>query len=218
MTSATSEGGSTARPRFAGTELQLWLTTVARVSLGLVMVSAGVLKISNPDQAVRAVQAYELLPRGVDQVVGYGLPMIEVALGLLLILGLGTRIAAVLAGLFMLVFIVGVGSAWARGLNIDCGCFGGGGAVGSSDKAWRYLSEILRDLLFLGLASWAAVLPASRFALDRRGIAGQDDYGLVDELEDDELEDDELEDDELEHELNDTNDDQTDHSTEEHLA
>jgi len=178
-----------------------------------VMVSAGVLKISNPDQAVRAVQAYELLPHGIDQVVGYGLPLIEVALGLLLILGLGTRIAAVLAGVFMLVFIVGVSSAWARGLSIDCGCFGGGGAVGSSGKAWRYLSEILRDLLFLGLASWSAVLPASRLALDRRGIAGQDDYGLVDELEEDQLEDDEFE-----HELDETNDDETDHSTEEHLA
>jgi len=213
MTSSATEAGPQPTPRFAGTQLQLWLTTVARVSLGLVMVSAGVLKISNPDQAVRAVQAYELLPRGVDQVVGYGLPMIEVALGLLLILGLGTRIAAVLAGVFMLVFIVGVSSAWARGLNIDCGCFGGGGAVGSSGKAWRYLSEILRDLLFLGLASWSAVLPASRLALDRRGIAGQDDYGLVDELEEDQLEDDEFE-----HELDETNDDETDHSTEEHLA
>ena len=213
MTASTTEAGSTPRPRFAGTQLQLWLTTLARVSLGLVMVSAGVLKISNPDQAVRAVQAYELLPHGIDQVVGYGLPLIEVALGLLLILGLGTRIAAVLAGVFMLVFIVGVSSAWARGLNIDCGCFGGGGAVGSSGKAWRYLSEILRDLLFLGLASWSAVLPASRLALDRRGIAGQDDYGLVDELEEDQLEDDELE-----HELDETNDDETDHSTEEHLA
>ena len=175
--------------RFVGSPTQLWLTTVARLALGLVMVSAGVLKISNPDQAVRAVQAYELLPRGLDQLVGYGLPLIEVALGLLLILGLGTRIVAMLSGLFMLVFIVGVGSAWARGLSIDCGCFGGGGAVGSAGKTWRYLSEIFRDLLFLGLASWAAVLPASRLALDRRGIAGQDDYGLLDELEDDDIDD-----------------------------
>ena len=182
MTASTTEAGSTPRPRFAGTQLQLWLTTLARVSLGLVMVSAGVLKISNPDQAVRAVQAYELLPHGIDQVVGYGLPMIEVALGLLLILGLGTRIAAVLAGVFMLVFIVGVSSAWARGLSIDCGCFGGGGQTANPS----YLPEILRDLLFLGLATWLVAFPASRWALDRTGLFGTGDHGVIDELLDDE--------------------------------
>ncbi len=188
MTPATERQRSA---RFDGSNRQLWLTTVARVALGLVMVYAGVSKISDPDQAVRAVQAYELLPRGLDQFVGYGLPLLEVALGVLLILGLGTRIVAILAGLFMLVFIAGVGSAWARGLSIDCGCFGGGGAVGSAGKTWRYLSEILRDLLFLGLASWTAVWPASRLALDRRGIAGADDYGLLDELLEDEAAEDE---------------------------
>ena len=151
---------------FAGRPAQLWLTTVARVALGAVMVTAGALKISDPDQAVRAVQAYQILPQGMTHVVGYGLPMLEIVLGLLLILGLGTRVVAVLAGLFMIMFIAAVSSAWARGLSIDCGCFGGGGAVGSAGKAWRYLSEILRDLLFLGLASWIAVFPSSRLALD----------------------------------------------------
>jgi uncharacterized membrane protein YphA (DoxX/SURF4 family) len=151
---------------FAGRPAQLWLTTVARVALGAVMVTAGALKIADPDQAVRAVQAYQILPQGMTHVVGYGLPMLEIVLGLLLILGLGTRVVAVLAGLFMIMFIAAVSTAWARGLSIDCGCFGGGGAVGSAGKAWRYLSEILRDLLFLGLASWIVVFPSSRLALD----------------------------------------------------
>ena len=151
---------------FAGRPAQFWLTTVARVALGAVMVTAGALKISDPGQAVRAVQAYQILPQGMTHVVGYGLPLIEIVLGLLLILGLGTRGVGVLAGLFMIVFIAAVSSAWARGLSIDCGCFGGGGAAGSAGKAWRYLSEILRDLLFLGFASWIAVFPSSRFALD----------------------------------------------------
>ena len=46
----------------------------------------------------------------------------------------------------------------------------------------QYLPEILRDLLFLGLASWLAVFPASRFALDRSGLFGTGDHGLVDDL------------------------------------
>lgn len=151
---------------FSGRPTQAWATTAARLGLGAVMVTAGGLKISDPDQAVRAVQAYQILPQGMTHLVGYGLPTLEIVLGVLLILGLGTRVAAILAGLFMVVFITAVASAWARGLSIDCGCFGGGGAVGSAGKTWRYLSEILRDLLFLGLASWIAVFRTSRLAID----------------------------------------------------
>lgn len=152
---------------FAGRSAQLWLTTSARVALGAVMVVAGGFKVTDPDQAVRAVQAYQILPQGMTHAVGYGQPILEIALGALLILGLGTRVAAILAGLFMIVFIAAVSSAWVRGLSIDCGCFGGGGAVGSAGRTWRYVSEILRDLLFLGLASWIAVFKSSRLAVDQ---------------------------------------------------
>jgi uncharacterized membrane protein YphA (DoxX/SURF4 family) len=171
---------------FAGRPAQLWLSTLARVALGLVMVIAGGLKISDPDQAVRAVQAYQILPQSMTHAVGYGLPLLEITLGLLLLLGLGTRIAALLAGLFMIVFIAAVSSAWARGLSIDCGCFGGGGAIDPAGKTWRYLSEILRDLLFLGLASWIAVFKASRFALDPAPLpsVGTDDPDDSDDSDD----------------------------------
>jgi uncharacterized membrane protein YphA (DoxX/SURF4 family) len=82
----------------------------------------------------------------------------------MILAGFALRFAAVLAGLLMIVFIGGIASAWARGLSIDCGCFGGGGAVGKGEA--EYLPEILRDTLFLGLAAWIAVSPKSRFAVD----------------------------------------------------
>ena len=58
---------------------------------------------------------------------------------LLLVLGLLTRPAAVVGGLLMLAFLVGIISAWARGLTIDCGCFGGGGTIAAAQT--HYLSE-----------------------------------------------------------------------------
>ncbi len=179
MTDATGPG-----PTFAGSARQLWLSTLARVVLGGVLLYAGGIKVLEPDAAVRAVQAYRLLPPSVDDIVGYGLPLLEVAVGILLVLGLGTRVAAWLTGLLMVVFIAGIASAWARGLSIDCGCFGGGGDVSPDGRTARYVSEILRDLLFLGLACWLAVFPASRFALDRAGTAGTGDTGLLDEITD----------------------------------
>ncbi len=148
---------------------QPWVSTVARLVLAGVFFAAGGAKISDPNQSVAAVNAYDLFPSGVAEIIGYGLPFLEIALGLLLLIGLATRLAAAATAVLMVAFIAGVASAWARGLSIDCGCFGGGGAIDPDET--QYVSEILRDLGFLALAAWLVVFPTSRFAVDRAPIA-----------------------------------------------
>src|SRR3954453_16872779 len=165
----------------------LWVSLAARLVLGGVMLVAGALKVTDPETAAQAVRAYELLPESLAAPVGWGLPFLEIAIGLLLIVGFGVRASAAAAGVFMVVFIAAVSSAWARGLSIDCGCFGGCGETANPS----YLPEIFRDLLFLGLASWLVACPASRWALDRTGLCGPGDHGVIDELLDDDDEDDE---------------------------
>ena len=97
--------------------------------------SPGVVKVGHPLTAERAVQAYELFPlRASPSAIGLGLPFLEIALGLLLVLGLFTRPAAIVATVLMVVFIIGISQAWARGLTIDCGCFGGGGQIGAERR------------------------------------------------------------------------------------
>ena len=123
------------------------------------------MKLSDPAAAIRAVSAYELLPSGLIDLVGYGLPAAELGLALLLLIGLAIRFAAIVSAVLLIVFIAGIASAWARGLSIDCGCFGGGGEVATG--ATRYLEEILRDLGLLTAAVWLAIFPNSPFALDR---------------------------------------------------
>jgi len=141
-----------------------WVSLGARLVLGGVMLVAGALKVTDPETAAQAVRAYELLPSSLVAPVGWGLPFLEIAIGLLLIVGFGVRAAAVAAGVFMVVFIAAVSSAWARGLAIDCGCFGGGGQVAPGQT--KYLQEILRDVGLLLLAAWLWVNPASKFALE----------------------------------------------------
>jgi uncharacterized membrane protein YphA (DoxX/SURF4 family) len=80
-----------------------------------------------------------------------------------LIVGFGVRASAAAAGVFLIVFIAAVSSAWARGLSIDCGCFGGGGQVAPGQT--KYLQEILRDVGLLLLAGWLWLSPASKFAV-----------------------------------------------------
>lgn len=189
MTSTATTGAATP-DRIKGKPWQLWASTLARLVLAGILLVAGGLKVGSPDQAAAAVQAYRIFPAALGEIIGYGLPVFEIAIGLLLLLGLGTRIAAVITAVLMVLFIIGVASAWARGLRIDCGCFGGGGDLAEGVDT-KYVEEIARDLLFLGLAVWLIIFPASRFALDKPGVAGTGDTGMLDELDGDDEWDDE---------------------------
>ena len=104
---------------------QPWLTFIFRLTLGAVLLIAGYLKAINPQKSAMAVRAYEVLPISIANFFGYILPWFEIGVGALLILGVAVRISAVLGGLTMLIFILAISQAWARGLSIDCGCFGG---------------------------------------------------------------------------------------------
>ena len=141
-----------------------WVGTAARLGLAVVWAWAGLAKIDDPEAAAQAVRAYRILPEALVKPFGYGLPFLEVALALLLLVGLGTRIAALVSGVLLLVYIGSIASVWARGISIDCGCFGGGGAVSASHTA--YLQEILRDLGFLLVVGWLVRRPRSRCSLD----------------------------------------------------
>ena len=140
-----------------------WLATVARLGLGAVFVVAGILKLPDPAAAVRAVRAYRLLPEALVGPVAFGLPMVEIVVGLALLAGIFVRTAALASAVLLIVYIAAIASAWARGLQIDCGCFSKGGAVAAGDTA--YPAEIARDVGLLIVALALAWRPRSRFAL-----------------------------------------------------
>ena len=85
---------------------------------------AGFLKLPDPAENVRAVRAYRILPESIVPIVGHLLPILEIVVGACLVLGLLTRMVALLSALMLAAFIIGIASAWARGLQIECGCFG----------------------------------------------------------------------------------------------
>lgn len=154
---------------------------VVRWGLAAVWLVSGAIKVSDLNQTFLAVQAYDLLPAGLVSGIAAAVPFLELALGVLLLVGLGTRLTAVVSVLVLLGFIGAVGQAWARGLSIDCGCFGGGGAVAPGET--QYPQEIARDLGFLVLAAWLAVRPASLLSLDRRLTGHATPAGGVDETD-----------------------------------
>jgi len=146
--------------------LQPWATLAARILLGVVLLLAGYLKAKSPAQAQMAVRAYKLLPISIANIFGLSLPWLEIGAGILLIVGIAVRYAALFGGLLMLLFVGAISQAWARGLSIDCGCFGGGGQVAAGHT--KYLQEILRDLGLTLSAVFLYLNPHGKFGLDKK--------------------------------------------------
>ncbi len=144
---------------------QPWITLISRLILGGVLLAAGGLKIGNLQKSAMAVRAYEMLPVALANFLGYVLPWIEIGIGLLLIVGAAVRISGLLGALTMFAFIIAISQAWARGLSIDCGCFGGGGTIDPEDT--KYLSEIIRDIGLLALGIYLYYFPKGKFGLDK---------------------------------------------------
>ena len=141
-----------------------WLGLLARLVTGGVWIVAGALKITDPAASIAAVRAYELLPGSLVEPVGVALPAVELVVGLALVVGAFTRGAALVSALLFVAFIIGIASVWARGIEIDCGCFGGGGA--KEDAVSSYPWEIARDVALLAASCYLVVVRRSRLALD----------------------------------------------------
>ena len=148
---------------------------IARLILGGTLIAAGYLKFDELDKSKMAVRAYELLPVSLANFLGTTLPFFELGVGLLLVLGAATRITAGLSAILMIAFMIGISQAWARGLSIDCGCFGGGGQVAPGTA--NYLPELVRDAGLALMAIYLFRYPQSKFGLDRHTSDGENNNG-----------------------------------------
>ncbi len=153
------------------------ITLVARLILGAVLLAAGGLKAFVPSESANAVAAYKILPTQIAHIVGYALPWLEIAIGVLLIVGISMRMAAVVAGGIMVIFIAAIISIWTRGILIDCGCFGGGGVIDTSKAAAvhrSYAIEIARDFGLALLAGYLYFFPYGLFSIEKPAIENEE--------------------------------------------
>lgn len=163
-----------------------WVGLAARLLVGGVWIAAGVIKLPHPEASVSAVRAYQLLPLGTTNLIGHLLPIVEVLVGVILILGVLVRFGGVVSALLQLGFIVGISSVWARGIPINCGCFGDGGATSWAHAKATYPWEIARDVGLFLVSVYLVFGPRSALALDNvlfppRG--DDQDQAMLDELD-----------------------------------
>ena len=149
-----------------------WIGLAIRLIAAAIWLAAGIAKIADLTAFKQEVAAYDVAPTGLVEPTAYALPLVEVALGIYLVVGLLVRPAAALSTALMLLFIGVQAQAWARGLSIECGCFGG------LSKETVGAGTIVRDIL-LTIPSLVLLLkPARHLSLDRRLLGRTDEFAL----------------------------------------
>jgi len=115
-----------------------------RLVLGGVFIYASVYKIAEPAEFARSIYNYRMMPEATINLMAIVMPWLELISGILIIIGPFVRGSALLIGLMLLVFVIAISSAIARGLDISCGCFkvGEGGRIVG-------LETLIEDILML---------------------------------------------------------------------
>jgi len=118
---------------------------VLRAVLGIIFVYAAWTKLSTPwELFAMSIDSYQLLPLTMVEFVARTLPWFELAVGLCVLAGIFLRTAAVATSLLLAVFFGLMVRAYAKGMEINCGCFGPGEVI-----SWKTL---LRDGSLLAAA------------------------------------------------------------------
>ena len=152
-----------------------WIGLAIRLLAAAVWLVAGGSKIADLEHFRAQVHAYKLLPAALEAPFAYALPFVEVGVGVYLAFGLLVRGASAFSTALMIVFVVAMAQAWARGLSLDCGCF----ANVAREKVGLW--TILRDAA-LGIPGLVMLIrPARLLSLDRRLLAKPDPWRRPDE-------------------------------------
>lgn len=101
-----------------------WAGLCLRVVAAGVWVVAGAAKVGQIHDFQVLVQRYAILPPVLAAPFAAVLPFLEIGIGLYLLVGLFVRGTALVGTLLFAAFLLAQVSALARGISLDCGCFG----------------------------------------------------------------------------------------------
>lgn len=147
-----------------------YAATASRLILGALFVFAAYVKLSMPQEFIESVRAFKIfdgkpLPDHLATLATFALPWTEMACGILLILGLWTRSAALILASLLAVFIVALVLVLRLPGEIECGCFGKfeipcGKIVGPC--------HVVRNCVLLGLTGLVLVVGPGRLSFDAK--------------------------------------------------
>ena len=139
------------------------ISAIARFYMAYVWIHAGIAKLGKHMEMTQAITAYKIFTQEWSSYLAQLIGPLEIAGGVLLLLGLFLRASSKVAAVVLVLFMIGIGQAWARGLAIDCGCFN---VTGLNDaQTMDYIKTLLRDAGYLILTIWTIRRPFKKFAV-----------------------------------------------------
>jgi hypothetical protein len=137
-------------------------TQLLQIGLGAVLAYAGAVKALDPAAFATSLGHYQLFPGWLLAPLATGLPWLELVVGAALVANRFVAGAARWSCGLSAGFAVALGTAWARGLNLDCGCFGGGAESGSHPgPAFARAVVLLGTSVFVVVRTRPAAKPAA---------------------------------------------------------
>jgi uncharacterized membrane protein YphA (DoxX/SURF4 family) len=135
--------------------MKRWLARLVDLLSGCLFTYAGIVKAVDPTHFLRDVENYHLVHTWLAASVAIYLPWMEICCGLALIVGRLKSGARFILVVLMMIFIGAMATAWWRGINLHCGCFG---AATSSVVEDGYIYLLLRDVVILAGLAFAGII------------------------------------------------------------
>ncbi len=123
-----------------------YLALAISLAVCVLFVVAGCEKLRDPLDFADNIFGFAILPASLISPLALGLPPFEILCGLLMLAPRTRRVAALGLMLLSMVFFAALAAALARGLTLDCGCFG----VGAPSRPRMWLEAGLNLVLFAG--------------------------------------------------------------------
>lgn len=132
-----------------------------RILLGALFIFSAATKMADLNYFVKSLENYKLLPAESLNLFALIIPWIELLIGIFLIIGFFVKESALIGSIMMIVFIIAIGISLARGLNIDCGCFG------TVDGSKVGISKLIEDFIILLGFVWLTIKGSYFIALSK---------------------------------------------------
>lgn len=100
------------------------LRLVLRLILGGALLVAGLLKLPDPSAFAAAISTFQLLPGSLIPLTALSLPLVEIAVGGMLLAGWRLRCGAFSAMILFGLYTIALTQGLARHLPLECDCYG----------------------------------------------------------------------------------------------
>jgi len=120
-----------------------------RVIVGGIFIYASFDKLMNQEMFSKAIYNYKFLPGTFINIFAIIIPYLELIAGIFLISGIFVRGSSLIISILLVLFIIALGQAYARGLDIDCACFELKNELENANQKSDILLRIIEDMLLL---------------------------------------------------------------------